>query len=98
MPKDISLSIFHFSTTCSFLLKPNSESAKRTKSSLNRSSGILISLPSTGDKLNSTLSKISLLNILNRIGEIGHPCQTPLLTVNFGDLRFTIFTIVFLCL
>ncbi|OMJ26199.1 hypothetical protein AYI69_g4055, partial [Smittium culicis] len=36
IPKDISLSFAHFSTTSRFSLRPNSESANNTKSSVNR--------------------------------------------------------------
>ncbi|OMJ20035.1 hypothetical protein AYI69_g6390 [Smittium culicis] len=41
MPKDISLSLSHFSTTSRFSLRPTSESASNTKSSANRRPDII---------------------------------------------------------
>ncbi|OMJ24303.1 hypothetical protein AYI69_g4686 [Smittium culicis] len=92
MPKDISLSFAHFSTTSRFSLRPTSESASNTKSSANKRPGILILFPGTNAIFSLTLSKISLMKILNSMGDIGHPCLTPLSTLNKGDIRVPILT------
>ncbi|OMJ16838.1 hypothetical protein AYI69_g7678, partial [Smittium culicis] len=90
--KDISLSFSHFSTTSRFSLRPTYESASNTKSSANRRPGILTLFPGNIAIFSLTLSKISLMKILNSMGDIGHPCLTPLSTLNKGDIRVPILT------
>ncbi|OMJ12111.1 hypothetical protein AYI70_g9307 [Smittium culicis] len=90
MPKEISLSFFHFSKIRRFSLRPTSESASNTRSSASRIPGILTLFPGINAKFSLTLSKISLIKIPNSMGNIGQPCITPLSTFKNGDIKLSI--------
>ncbi|OMJ23697.1 hypothetical protein AYI69_g4891 [Smittium culicis] len=92
IPKDISLSFAHFSTTSRFSPRPTSESASNIKPSAIKRPSILTLFTGTNAKFSLTLSKISLMKILNRLGDIGDPFLTPLSTLIKGDNKVPILT------